>query len=218
MALVLPTDGELVGYAAATYAANAKPFISDLDSSIRVFLTTRDDGLNVIAFEGTHDVLGWALDFFAIKVEDHETVNHPTLGFLHAGFYRAALTVLPRLSLVAKRGRYAICGHSLGAVLALMVGALLIDDGTPPVKIGAFAPPKGGGDMFVKVAASVPYCAYRYGQDPVPLVPLAFPELPYRQVSLVELDAPRSVDLFSYHNIANYVTGVKAFNAGNTDA
>ena len=212
MTLAVPTDKELVDYAAATYLPDAKPFISDLDSAIQVFVTARSDGLNIIAIEGTHNALGWALDFFALTMEDQEGVNHPTLGFLHAGFYAAALAVLSRLTPIAARP-YAICGHSLGAALALMLGALLIDDGTAPVKIGAFAPPKCGGDQFVKVAASVPLCAYRFGLDPVPLVPLALPTFPYRQVQLVELAAPtREPDIFAYHSISNYVSGVTALN------
>ena len=216
MTLVLPTDIELVNAAAATYAPDAKPFISDIDSAIQVFLTTRSDGLNIIAIEGTHDALGWALDFFALAVEDQEGVNHPTLGFLHAGFYAAALKVLPRLSLHAVHP-YAICGHSLGAALALMLGALLIDDGMAPVKIGAFAPPKCGGDQFVKVASSVPFCAYRFGLDPVPLVPMALPTFPYRQMQLVELDASnKEPDIFAYHSIGNYVNGVAALSPDGT--
>ena len=74
-----------------------------------------------------------------------------------------------------------------------------------------------GGDQFVKVASSVPFCAYRFGLDPVPLVPMALPTFPYRQMQLVELDAPtREPDIFAYHSIGNYVNGVAALSPDGT--
>src|ERR1700674_5191438 len=97
MTIAIPSDVELVNCAAATYAPGGTPFIKDLGSSICVFLTTRADGLNIIAIEGTHNVYGWVLDFLATRMTDHEGVNHPTLGFVHSGFYLAAHSIIDRL-------------------------------------------------------------------------------------------------------------------------
>lgn len=215
--IVLPTDAELVGYAAATYDPAAVPYIDDVNNSIRSFLFTRADGLNIIAIEGTHNPLGWALDFFGVTIRDQQGMNHETLGWIHAGFYASAVASLTRAALIAASGPYAICGHSLGAGLALLIGALLSQDelgdrGLAPVKIGAFAPPRVGGDAFVKTINAIPFCAYRFGNDPVPEVPITIPDFPYRQVALTQVGAPM-LDPFKCHDIQNYVAAVKALTA-----
>jgi len=209
--LAIPSDGELVRYAAATYLPEAQPFIEDIDHSIRVFLTTRQDGLNVFAIEGTHSPLGWALDFFGLRTEDQQGFEHATLGWLHGGFYDAAVAALPRLALEAVRGPYVITGHSLGAALALLIGGLLIQDEklgvSHPIKICAFAPPRVGGKLFVETVMTVPLSAYRFGNDPVPEIPIALPGFPYEQVPLIEIGSPK-LDPFACHSIANYVAAV----------
>ena len=216
MTPAIPTDAELIDAAAATYAAGAVPDFEDAGQSIRVFLTTRSDGLNVIAIEGTHDPLGWALDFCAADIKDQQGLNHASLGYIHAGFYGSAVAALTRCALIAQRGPYAICGHSLGAGLALLIGALLSDDALPPIKIGAFAPPRVGGPDFIKTATAGTFCAYRYSHDPVPEVPLTIPPIfPYQQVPLVQLPGP-TIELLDLaarircHHVGNYVSGVHA--------
>lgn len=204
----LPTDAELVDCAARTYNADAAPFINDLGSSIRVFLTTRPDGLNIISVEGTHDPIGWLIDFLAIAAPDQEGVNHPTLGFIHAGFYTAAQAVIDRVADVASKEPYALAGHSLGAAMALLLGGLLIDRGVAPTKIGAFAPPRVGQGKFVKIVGTVPVSAYIFGNDIVPDVPFTIlPAFPYEQVRLIQIGQPRA-DRLSCHAIANYVAAV----------
>lgn len=217
--IALPSDAELVNAAAAAYDPAAVPFINELGSALRIFLTQRADGLVIIAIEGTHDPLGWAFDFFALRIFDHPGIKHASLGFIHAGFYTMAMAVIERLDveLTHRAAPYAICGHSLGAALALLLGALLTVRGMPPVKVGAFAPPRVGGAKFVATATSVPFCADRYGLDPVPMVPLDLPILfPYDQVVLRELVAPplprdaSLAALFDQHHITHYVAGVHA--------
>ena len=215
MTVATPSDGDLVDQAAATYS-QPETYFEDIKSAVRVFLT-QGDGFNIIAIEGTHDALGWAVDFFGAAVEDQQGLNHQTLGFIHAGFYDAAVTALTRCALVAVRGPYAICGHSLGAALALLIGALLADDGYPPVKIGAFAPPRVGGAKFVQKVTSIPLCAYRYGNDPVPEVPLSIWSLPYVQVPLTQVGEPMA-NPFSCHTIRNYVDAVHATNGNQSHA
>ena len=222
----LPTDSELVDAAAGTYNPATAPFfqcdplaICGIGTSVRLFLTTRPDGLNILAIEGTHNNTGWMLDFLALGMPSHAMKDRPALGWVHFGFYNATEFVMPKASLIAARGPYALAGHSLGAILALMIGAQLIADGTPPVKIGAFAPPLGGDDKFVSIATSVPFCSYRFRNDPVPKVPLRLPPIwPYRQVPIVQLGiSTHEVDTAD-HNIANYVREVKAYEAAQSMA
>jgi hypothetical protein len=202
------SDRALVLAAAATYEPKAVPIIEAIDHAVRIFRTSID-GLAVFAIEGTHDDLGWALDFVAAGADDHETFNHPTLGFVHAGFHMAAMAVFPRMALAAQGIEYAITGHSLGGELALHLGGMMIDDGHPPVKIGAFAPPRGGGAQFVKVVTSVPFCAYHFGNDPVPDVPLMLPGFPYEQVPLTMIGRPM-FNPFKAHHVDNYVNAIGA--------
>lgn len=209
--IALPTDAELVAAAADTYVSRAVPFVSNLGGAGRVFLTTRSDGLRIFAMEGTHDPVGWLLDFFALRAWDHPTVNHKTLGLVHAGFYGLARVLLPKiLEAVGRGGPFALAGHSLGGGLALLIGGLLIDRGYPPAKIGAFAPPRVGGPNFVSAIANVPFCAYRYGDDPVTQVPFKIPYLfPYSQVPLTCVGTTM-IDKFLCHFIGNYVGAVKS--------
>lgn len=204
------SDRALVLAAAATYDVANTPLIESLQRSVRVFWS-KVDGLTVIAIEGTHDPLGWMLDFLAMRTEDHQTLDHPSLGFLHAGFHLAALSIFARIKAMTEGQDYALAGHSLGAALALLIGGLMIDDGHPPVKIGAFAPPRVGGVRFVEVVTSVPLCAYWFGNDPVPRAPLRiWPGYPYEQVPLISIGPPH--DIFhmraSDHPVANYLAGI----------
>jgi Lipase (class 3) len=212
-----PTDAELVDEAAGTYTRD-DPFAADPASALRVFLTKREDGLNIFSIEGTHDDLGWAADFFALRVWDHPGKTMPSIGWVHAGFLDLAWTVLGKLRPAMAAAPYAICGHSLGAAEALLIGATMIDEGSPPIKIGAFAPPRVGDATFVKVATSVPLCAYRFGDDPVPTVPWPIPIFfPYRQVPLTQIGQPMA-DSFKCHAIANYVAAVHQITASTKTA
>jgi hypothetical protein len=211
MTLPLPTDSELVDECALTYS-RADPFASDPATALCVFLTKRADGLNIFSIEGTHDIAGWSADFFALRVWDHPGKSQGSLGWVHAGFLDLAWTVLDKLRPAIAAAPYAICGHSLGAAEALLIGATMIDAGFPPVKIAAFAPPRVGDATFVKVATSVPLSAYRFGNDPVPTVPWPIPLFfPYRQVPLTQVGQSLS-DSFKAHAIENYVAAVHSRN------
>jgi hypothetical protein len=220
MTTALPSDADLVDAAATTYSGKI-PFIDDLDSAIRVFLTTRPDGSTIVAIEGTHDVLGWALDFCALSIRQQGGIVHPSLGFIHAGFNLAADRVFNRIvAELEKRGTpFAMAGHSLGAALALLIGARLkVDAGLPPTKIGAFAPPRVGGDTFVNLVKTIPLCAYWYGDDPVPRVPFHWvPLWPYDGVPLAHVGPDATLDdnwldnlhvKVRDHHIDNYVAAI----------
>lgn len=218
------SDSTLVNLAAATYTRN-DPFAVSFDGAIRAFTTPLPGGINSIDIEGTHSIPGWMLDFDAIDAEPideiaalflkisgdkHPTIVHPQLGLLHAGFDAGAMSIMPKVALIAARGPTVIDGHSLGASVAARITAELVLDGTPPLKMGLFAPARAGGDKFVKVATSVPFCAYIFGNDPVPDVPFTvLPDFPYAQVPLTPIGAPRpSLLRFTCHHIQNYVSGV----------
>lgn len=200
------SDHDLVLAAKATYDLKAIPVFEGIGNSIRIF-QSKVDGLNLIGVEGTHNAVGWGLDFFVIPTRDHEAASHPNLGFLHAGFYAASLLAMSTIRALVGQEPYGIYGHSLGAAEALLIGGLLIDDGLPPVRIGAFAPPRVGGEAFVSIVK--PYAsAYRYADDPVPLAPFWTKRFPYEQVELNKLGKSIGWIKFTDHHIDNYVEAI----------
>jgi hypothetical protein len=212
--VIIPTDAELVECAAATYHATTSPLAADFDGSIQAFLTLRQDGFKVVAIEGTHDAVGWLIDFLAIAAgEEHQTASHPTLGMLHAGFLVSAQAILPKVALATSDGPWAITGHSLGAALALLVGALMAEEGSPPARLVAFAPPRVGGPDFVAAIAGLSSASYRFGNDLVTDVPYTVPpDFDYRQVPLIEIGYPMMPPT-RCHAITNYVAAVKGLAA-----
>lgn len=211
--MLLPSDSELVDAAALTYKSTASPLAQDFDRSVVAYLTAQPDSMNVLAIEGTHDVLGWALDFLALPISAHAPKQHPTLGMLHAGFLAAAEALLPRIAVAVVGKPWVITGHSLGAALALLVGALMADEDNPPLKIAAFAPPRVGGPHFLEALAAIPISAYRFGNDPVTEVPFTVvPQFDYRQVPLIQIGEPMAPS-WKCHAIENYVGAVKALPA-----
>jgi Lipase (class 3) len=207
--VAVPTDIELLVAAGETYRLGAVPYFEDADHAIRVFLVRRPDGLAMFAFEGTHDHLGWLIDFFSLMLKDQQGLDHRTLGRVHAGFYSACLAAAPRILLVAEKEPVAFAGHSLGAAMALMMTGLFIDYGLAPIKTGAFAPPRCGDQTFVDAVTSLPFCAYRNGNDPVTQVPFGFGDLPFRQVPLTQVGW-RRLWFPACHHFPNYDAAVRA--------
>jgi hypothetical protein len=207
-----PSDSDLVDASAATYVPGAIPAISA--NGVSIFVTKSND-LNVVAIEGSHDVQNWLSDFLALEVRGigHPMTSHPDLGWIHAGFMLDAMLVLPSVRTIAQDGPYAICGHSLGAALALLLGGLLTVEGLAPMRLGAFAPPRVGGEQFANVIKSVPFCAYRFGCDIVPEVPFTLATFPYIQVPLIEIGVDSKLDRFACHNISNYVAAVHSLSS-----
>lgn len=169
------TDAQFVRLTAATYTNPVATWTGiSRAQSIQGYLTTTAD-LTLIGFRGSKTPLEWALDFLALLAKDHETTNHETLGEMHLGFLLAAMTLYPQVraavreAVLAQR-KVGLHGHSLGAILALIIGALLISDGLPVDQIVAFAPPRGGGADFVRILANTAIHAFRFGNDPVPEV------------------------------------------------
>lgn len=199
------SDRDLVVAAAATYAGNV-PTWSFFQGAVCVFRSQTADGLPVFSAEGTHNNPGWALDFCAVPIHD-AVVNHADLGRIHSGFWFASRPLIPVLLDAIGDQPFALAGHSLGAALALLLGAELIIRGKRPERIGAFAPPRVGMAEFVSVVTKAPLSAYRFGNDPVTEVPDALPGFPYAQVPLIAVGA-RLPDRFDCHAIKNYLATV----------
>ncbi len=206
------SDHQLVLAAKAAYDPLRAPFFQAAGGALRVFLD-QIDGVKVFTVEGTHDEIGWAIDFVAIPEEDREAISHASLGWMHAGFFESSRLVVEAIRPALSGDPYILNGHSLGAAVALGAGGLMINAGRPPSKIAAFAPPRVGGDMFVATVQRVPISAYRYADDPIPCVPFTLRDFPYRQLpNLVQIGrasfARAVIDPFTYHHVERYVADV----------
>jgi hypothetical protein len=223
MSTPIPTDVELVDCAAAAYTRN-DPIASTSDGAVRAFFSVLPSGVAVVAIEGTHNLPGWLIDFDALSTTDPveraaralcaagtvgpAVINHPQLGLLHAGFDSGAMAIAPKIALAVAGRPYALTGHSLGAAIALRLSAEFVIDGTPPLATGAYAPPRVGGEKFVKVVMSTLKYAWKWGDDPVPEVPFTLPpKYDYRQVMLSKT-GQFLFDAFHCHAIANYVRAI----------
>lgn len=199
------TNKQLVQVAAATYVPGAVADFRGADGAVQVFRTAVD-GLAVYAIEGTHDSLGWALDFMALPLPSHVSENHPDVGWTHSGMTAALDSVWgPLVKALFAEPAYAICGHSLGAALAILATGRMVVMKHPPVQWAAFAPPRVGFQKLIELVATVPGNAYRNGNDPVTDVP--FKEEPlwvYEQVPLIRGGAVCRPP-WDAHHIQHYV-------------
>lgn len=179
------TDRDLVLASAATYTTADADF-TGLSGTVRAFRTMVDDTA-VYAIEGTHDALGWALDFMALPVPSHVTAQDPDVGWVHSGIAAALDSIWPIMYLaMLSEKKYAITGHSLGAGLAVIATARMVGKGRPPIRWAAFAPPRVGFKKMIDMVATVPGTGYRNGNDPVTDVPFkAEPLWIYEQVPLI---------------------------------
>ena len=178
------TDRDLVLASAASYVIQ-KPTFTGFGGAVCAFRTVID-GIAVYAMEGTHDRIGWALDFMALPVPSHATVEHPDVGWVHGGINAALDSIWPQLFMAMNQDKeYAITGHSLGAGLTVIAVARMVATGHMPVRWAAFAPPRVGFKKMIELVAEASGNAYRNGNDPVPDVPFrAEPFWIYEQVPL----------------------------------
>lgn len=202
-------DNDLVLASAATYTTADATF-SSLDGTARVFRTVIGD-TSIYAIEGTHDPLGWILDFMALPVELHASIEHPDIGFVHGGIFAVLMSVWqPMLNAIqddVKAGlKIAITGHSLGAGCAVLAVGLLVTLGIIPVRWAGFAPPRVGFKKLIQLVGQSSGTGYRNSNDPVPEVPIrALPLWLYEQVPLLCGGPPPYHPPWDAHHIENYV-------------
>lgn len=175
----------------------------------------------VIAFRGTTlNPLDWIRDLDAMAM------CHPKIGWCHAGFLRGAQAVsgqiiaemadpnrvlLPVAKAVPYTARRIILvGHSLGGILAIVVGAIMCAAGCPPDEIVTFGAPRG---VFPKARRILRgkvrrIVQYRNGNDPVPGILWPFP-LPYRHIeTLQKIGTAHFIDI-ECHHLLGYVQALR---------
>lgn len=121
---------------------------------------------NAVAFPGTNNVACWLADL------NIDVVPVDGMGQVHEGFWDAVKVL--QGPLMGQQNVDATVGHSEGAALALLYGALLCLAGRPPRAVYAFEAPMISidgtiADIFKR--CGVPLLITRCGEDIVPEVP-----------------------------------------------
>lgn len=170
------------------------------ENGARAYLDTIDD-IPTICFPGSKIFRDWFLDLIAIPALELDTTYHIKLGLIPLGFLTAVNDIRNHVETITTKP-YQLCGHSLGGVMAIIYGALRTSDGKPPVEIVTFNAPRGLSDQGVDVLANVPIRQYRFGADPVSLVPTR-PFNPAKKP--IQVGKPIYPDLLENHHLQNFV-------------
>lgn len=170
----------------------------------------------VIGFRGTDDPGDWLMDMMAAPALAYAKTGLTGLCIIHRGFLVAALSVYSRVKASIAGRDCVLTGHSLGGAVALVVGAFLRADGTPPKEIVTFGAPRVGFAAFAEALADIPVRQYRRGNDPVTTLPVALSLFPYRHVRLplLEVGKPDDLSPFASHHMAGYFDDVTAYLKG----
>lgn len=175
------------------------PTIGDPDSASRMHVY---DGVHV--FRGSDDILAWLHD------ADCRPLTVVGFGKVHSGFWHALSAILP--ACLALPRPTAIAGHSLGAAMAILYGAVLARLNCV-VPVYAFEPPHvcfDGTLAAFLAAVKVPVYATRNGNDVVPDIPLGL-TLPATLTRIGHASLP--FDNIQDHSIGRVVTALEGTTA-----
>lgn len=169
------------------------------NNGARAYLETIH-GRPTICFPGSRIFRDWALDLLAIPALDLDKTFHIKLGLIPLGFLTAVNDIRNWVEPVTAKP-YNLCGHSLGGIMAVIYGALRTLDGKPPVEIVTFNAPRGLSDQGVNALANVNVRCYRFGADPISLVPTR-PFNPARKP--IQIGKAIFPDLMANHHLNNF--------------
>ncbi len=146
----------------AQEAYTAAPDIGVADSASRAIVRETAAGL-CVAFPGTDNFASVAADLDAL------VTDVPRVGVVHSGFWGAWTAIRAQVLTVIAGRPVTLCGHSLGAAMAILAGADLTASGNTPIMVYGFEPPRVcRGPLLV----DFPMTLYKKGNDLVPDVPL----------------------------------------------
>lgn len=181
------------------------PEIGQVDSSCRAIVETTEDGIAMV-FRGSDDTASWLADI------DVDTITVNGMGDVHDGFYSAWKS---NKDMLLHNAGDVVCGHSLGAALAIIHAAKMCLTAKAPKAVFAFEPPRVSIDgTLAKLfkTFNVKLFLYRNGNDIVTEVPVSLPLLDWQHpaplipIGRASLPVPNAED----HLIANVVDAVRS--------
>lgn len=160
---------------------------------------------NFLCFRGSVILEDWYRDLDAVAFND------PILGGVHAGFVKGLQRFFTENENLFNNGTI-VCGHSLGAARALLMGAYMEQAGVRPRAILTFGSPLPGFLRLAEILSPVTIRSYRNTFDPVNDVPAPFyPDLPYihprEPIRIMEVPLAVSLDPLAFHHIPLYIKG-----------
>lgn len=163
------TDTDKNAAALSLQAYTQKPNIKD--GNIEGLLRGGVDDSISISFRGTakNGNSSWSLIRDIITDVRFLPRNDPNLGTIPRGFYTGALRICDNIERETRSTTpIHLSGHSLGGVIALIVGAMLVNRGYKVASIRTFGAPKSG---KLEVLKDTDIKCYRHGSDIVPALP-----------------------------------------------
>lgn len=206
-----PLDLALARACAATYDSSVHPEWQDKERLVHVYLS-EVDGKPCIAWEGTHNIKEWIIDFIAVEIPIFE---HTSAGLLHAGFARDVLTVLGQITAYLEGlgwPPYYNAGHSKGGGECTIFHAFMKEIGHPPLATRAYEPPRVGSDVLRRYVAEDDYASTAtrntHGRDFVTMVPFGPSWIDTRDH--VALIVPDDLDLADKHRIPAVLAAIES--------
>lgn len=145
----------------------------DLKATDTQAYATHDDRLILIAVRGTAEKWDMWLDVDAAQVP----VDGGS-GNAHQGFHDAFVALRPFVENYLRQFRtdqkIAVCGHSLGGAVALLLAVWLREHVTPDVILYTYGAPRAGDTMFVESAKELLHHRIVNHNDPVPSIPTSW--------------------------------------------
>lgn len=169
---------------------------------IRVHFMELDDVLYAIP-EGSRTPGDWRDNFDALARLDQQPKGHPTAGLVHGGFLESSLSVKDLIKARVAGRPYAIIGHSRGGAQALVLGALLADDGVAPLKVYLIEPARAFLFRLPDALKQFEVWGCWNGNDPVPHLPPIFEQ------PILQIIGKPTADPFECHHLANVIASLK---------
>ena len=174
------------------------------------------NGVTHVILRGSDTWGDWLKDGFAVA----NPFTHDVLGPCHPGMYVGMHELWAEIQ-GKTNGPRVVCGHSLGAGRAQILAAIMLLDGSAPIRCVCFGSPKPGMQKLAGVLKGIPIASYRNGDathhDAVTdlafrLWPLEEYVHPVTQTLVTATPDPAAgqTGMFAWHHSPLYAAALKA--------
>lgn len=193
-----------------------------------VWALKKMEGFDVVVFRGSITREDWLRDLLVLPLGQFAPLK-TRVGHVHAGFYLGMEQMWTDLRPMLTQP-VIVTGHSLGAARACILTALMVADGSPPLRRVTFGEPNTGLQDFCEFVKDIPAAPYRNGDemhhDKVTDVPFSVLQFlfghpnPMLPITCKPSGFPEIAEgeFFFWHHIPLYVAAVSALIAKETTA